>query len=169
MFLPQKPIMCLCCVCLRDIQIHHPKKMMLPKEDMLNVSSFPKQQVEFIWNTHRCKNPKVCSCTNLWNMPYCPTTHIECILQLLYVRRAVKIKSLLIYSLQLFSCGMLYCSQYKSIGPWVSTILALLSIITLGWLSWCQEKQIEYLSRSIIELCIQSPPSTNAGDGLHED
>ena len=102
-------------------------------------------------------------------MPYNPTTHIECILQLLYIRRAVKIKSLLIYSLQLFSCGMLYCSQYKSISPWVSTILALLSIITLGWLSWCQEKQIEYLSRSIVELCIQSPPSTNEGDGLHED
>ena len=102
-------------------------------------------------------------------MPYCVTSHIECILHLLYIRKEVKIKTLLIYTLQFLSCGMLYCTQYKTISPWISTILALLSIVTLGWLSWCQERQIEYLSRSIVELCIQTPSSANEGDGLHEN
>ena len=40
-----------CVVCI-------PKKIMLPKEDMLNFSSFPKEQVEFIWNTSVAKTPK---------------------------------------------------------------------------------------------------------------
>ena len=103
-----------------------------------------------------------------WNMPFNQSLHINCILQLLYARRIVRIKTLLIYFAQSLSCSMLYFSQYKAASPWIFTILALLSIITLSWLSWCQQKQIEYLSKSIIELCVQSP-SSNPGDGLHED
>ena len=102
-------------------------------------------------------------------MPYCVLGQIEIILHLLYIRKEIRIKTLLIYILQFLSCSMLYCTQYKSISPWVSTVLALLSLVTLGYLSWCQEKHIEYLNRSIIELCTQLPPSTDAGDGLHEN
>ena len=102
-------------------------------------------------------------------MPYCVLGQIEIILHLLYIRKEIRIKTLLIYILQFISCSMVYSAQYKSISPWVSTILALLSLVTLGYLSWCQEKHIEYLNRSIIELCTQLPPSNDAGDGLHED
>ena len=102
-------------------------------------------------------------------MPYCVVSHIECILHLLHIRKETKIKVLLIYTLQLLSCAMLYCAQYKTVSPWTTTALALLSLVTLGWLSWCQERHIEYLSRSIVELCIQTPPSANEGDGLHEN
>ena len=115
------------------------------------------------------QNPKNVLWTNLWKMPYCILGQIEIILHLLYIRKETRIKTLLIYILQFFSCSMLYCAQYKSISPWVSTVLALLSLVTLGYLSWCQEKHIEYLNRSIIELCTQLPPSNDAGDVLHEN
>ena len=102
-------------------------------------------------------------------MPYCILGQIEIILHLLYIRKETRIKALLIYILQFFSSGMLYCTQYKAISPWVTTVLALLSLVTLGYLSWCQERHIEYLNRSIIELCIQAPSSVDEGDGLHEN
>ena len=102
-------------------------------------------------------------------MPYCILGQIEIILHLLYIRKETRIKALLIYILQFFSCGMLYCAQYKAISPWVTTVLALLSLVTLGYLSWCQERHIEYLNRSIIELCIQAPSSADEGDGLHQN
>ena len=102
-------------------------------------------------------------------MPYSLVGQIEIILHLFSIRKRIRIKNLLINILQIISCSMVYCAQYKSISPWITTVLALLSLVTLGWLSWCQEKHIEYLNRSIIELCSQLPPSNNAGDGLHED
>ena len=114
------------------------------------------------------KIPK-CVLNRSLKMPYSLVGQIEIILHLLSIRKRIRIKTLLIHILQFISCSMVYCAQYKSISPWITTVLALLSLVTLGWLSWCQEKHIEYLNRSIIELCSQLPPSNNAGDGLHED
>ena len=56
-------------------------------------------------------------------MPYCVLSHIEFILHLIHIRKETKIKVLLIYTLQLLSCGMLYCAQYKTVSPWITTAL----------------------------------------------
>ena len=102
-------------------------------------------------------------------MPCCVVSHIEYILHLIQIRKQVQIKTLLIKTLQLLSCAMIYCVNYKTISPWITTVLALLSVVTLGWLSWCQERHIGHLSRSIVQLCIQTPPTANEEDGLHQN
>ena len=135
---------------------------------MLNSSSLLRTSRIQIGRNPITKIPK-CVLNRSLKMPYCLVGQIEIILHLLSIRKEIRIKTLLIYILQFISCSMVYCAQYKSISPWITTVLALLSLVTLGWLSWCQEKHIEYLNRSIIELCSQLPPSNNAGDGLHEN
>ena len=105
-------------------------------------------------------------------MPCCTISHIEYLLSLIQIRRQVQIKLILINSLQFISCVMIYSLNYKTISPYISTVLALLSIITLGWLSWCQERHIEQLGRSIVQLCLQTPsnnPTENDEDGLHQN
>ena len=129
---------------------------------------FENKQNSF-WKKSHYKKSQKCVLNRSLKMPYCLVGQIEIILHLLSIRKEIRIKTLLIHILQFISCSMVYCAQYKSISPWITTVLALLSLVTLGWLSWCQEKHIEYLNRSIIELCSQLPPSNNAGDGLHED
>ena len=102
-------------------------------------------------------------------MPCCVVSHIEHILHLIQIRRQTKIKTLLIKTLQLISLAMIYCVNYKQVSPWITTLLALLSVDTLGYLAWCQERNIEHLSRSIVQLCIQNPPTVNEEDGLHQN
>ena len=105
-------------------------------------------------------------------MPCCTISHIEYLLKLIQIRRQVQIKLILINSLQFISCVMIYSLNYKTISPYISTVLALLSIITLGWLSWYQQQHIEQLGRSIVQLCLQTPPNNpteNDEDGLHQN
>ena len=105
-------------------------------------------------------------------MSCCTITHIEYLLSLIQIRKQVQIKLILINTLQLISCVMVYSLNYKTVSPYISTVLALLSIITLGWLSWCQQRHIEKLGRSIVQLCLQTPPNNpteNDEDGLHQN
>ena len=105
-------------------------------------------------------------------MPCCTIAHIEYLLSLIQIRKQVQIKLILINTLQLISCVMIYSLNYKTISPYISTVLAVLSIVTLGWLSLCQQRHIEKLGRSIVQLCLLTPPNNpteNDEDGLHQN
>ena len=103
----------------------------------------------------------------------CTIAHIEYMLSLIQIRKEVQIKLILINILQFISCIMVWSLNYKTASPFVSTVLAVLSIVTLGWLSLCQQRHIEKLGKSIVQLCLQSPfnnPAENdhvSEDGLH--
>ena len=105
--------------------------------------------------------------------PQCIIAHIEYMLSLIQLRKETQIKLILINLLQFISCIMVWSLNYKTASPFVSTVLAVLSIVTLGWLSLCQQRHIEKLGKSIVQLCLQSPfnnPAENdrvSEDGLH--
>ena len=94
---------------------------------------------------------------------------IEIILHLFYLRRKIRIKDSLLNILQIISILMVLCVQYKSISPWVTTALAIISLVSLSWLSWCQQQHIEYLNRTLVELCSKLPSSNIDEENLHED
>ena len=104
----------------------------------------------------------------------CTIAHIEYMLSLIQIRKETQIKLILINLLQFISCIMVWSLNYKTASPFVSTVLAVLSILTLGWLSLCQQRHIEKLGKSIVQLCLQSPfnnPAENdrvSEDGLHQ-
>ena len=102
-------------------------------------------------------------------MPYNLIGQIEIILHLFSLRKRIRIKDLLINILQIISCLMVFCVQYKTVSPWVTTALALISLVSLSWLSWCQQQQIEYLNRNLVELCSQLPSSNIDEESLHDD
>ena len=105
-------------------------------------------------------------------MPCCTIAHIEYLLSLIQIREQVQIKLILINTLQFFSCIMVWSLNYKTASPFISTVLAVLSIVTLGWLSLCQQRHIEKLGRSIVQLCLLTPPNNpteNDEDGLHQN
>ena len=89
--------------------------------------------------------------------PTCIFLHIDYILALIQLRKETQIKLILINLLQLFSCVMVWSLNYRTASPYVSTVLGVLSIVTLGWLSLCQQRHIEKLGKSIVQLCMQSP------------
>ena len=102
-------------------------------------------------------------------MPYNLIGQIEIILHLFSLRKRIRIKDSLINILQIISCLMVFCVQYKTVSPWVTTALALISLVSLSWLSWCQQQHIEYLNRTLVELCSKLPSSNIDEENLHED
>ena len=58
--------------------------------------------------------------------------------------------------------------QYRSLSPWISSALAVISCTVLGWLSWCQHQNLAFLNKALVELC-QRLPSTVDEESLHED
>ena len=142
--------------------------MKLPKKNCQILAASSKASRIQNWKNYHYNIPK-CVLNRSLKMPYNLVGQIEIILHLFSIRKRIRIKNLLINILQIISCSMVYCVQYKSISPWVTTALALISLVTLSWLSWCQQKHIEHLNRSLIELCSQLPSSNNDEDGLHED
>ena len=89
--------------------------------------------------------------------PTCIFSHVDYLLALIQLRKETQIKLILINLLQLFSCVMVWSLNYRTISPYVSTVLGILSIVTLGWLALCQQRHIEKLGKSITTLCMQSP------------
>ena len=89
--------------------------------------------------------------------PTCIFLHIDYILALIQLRKETQIKLIMINLLQLFSCVRVWSLNYRTASPYVSTVLGVLSIVTLGWLSLCQQRHIEKLGKSIVQLCMQSP------------
>ena len=107
-----------------------------------------------------------------WSLhhPTCIFSHIEYMLALIQLRKETQIKLILINFLQLFSCVMVWSLNYQTASPYVSTILGVLSIVTLGWLSLCQQRHIEKLGKSIVQLCMQSPfNNTDENDRISEN
>ena len=47
--------------------------------------------------------------------------------------------------------------SYKSCTPYVTIVLGILSMITLGWIAICQQKHIQKLGETIPHLCTDSP------------
>ena len=89
--------------------------------------------------------------------PQCFFSHVDYLLALIQLRREIQIKLILLNLLQLFVFVMVWSLNYKTISPYVSTLLGILSIITLGWLAICQQRHIEKLGKTITALCMQSP------------
>ena len=89
--------------------------------------------------------------------PQCIFSHVDYLLTLIQLRREIQIKLTLLNILQLFVFLMMWSLNYKTISPYVSTLLGILSIITLGWLAICQQRHIEKLGKTITALCMQSP------------
>ena len=121
---------------------------------------FKKCLIHF-WNERLQKNLKVNSGTISvmpWSLhhPTCIFSHIEYMLALIQLRKETQIKLILINFLQLFSCVMVWSLNYRTASPYVSTVLGILSIVTLGWLALCQQKHIEKLGKIIVTLCMQS-------------
>ena len=76
---------------------------------------------------------------------------------LIELRREIQIKLTLLNVIQLFVFVMMWTLNYKTCSPYVSILLGILSIITLGWMAICQQRHIEKLGETIITLCMQSP------------
>ena len=89
--------------------------------------------------------------------PTCIFSHVDYLLALISLRREIQIKLILLNLLHLFVFLMVWSLNYKTISPYVSTLLGILSIITLGWLAICQQRHIEKLGKTITALCMQSP------------
>ena len=96
-----------------------------------------------------------------WSLhhPTCIFSHIEYMLALIQLRKETQIKLILINFLQLFSCVMVWSLNYRTASPYVSTVLGILSIVTLGWLSLCQQRHIEKLGKALYN-CVCSHPLT---------
>ena len=89
--------------------------------------------------------------------PQCIFSHVDYLLALIQLRREIQIKLILLNLLQLFVFVMVWSLNYKTISPYVSTLLGILSIITLGWLAICHQRHIKKLGKTITALCMQSP------------
>ena len=89
--------------------------------------------------------------------PQCIFSRVDYLLALIHLRREIQIKLILLNLFQLFVFVMVWYLNYKTISPYVSTVLVILSIATLGWLAICQQRHIEKLGKTITALCMQSP------------
>ena len=89
--------------------------------------------------------------------PQCTFSHVDYLLALIQLRREIQIKLTLLNILQLFVFMIMCTLNYKTCSPYVSILLGILSIITLGWLAICQQRHIEKLGKTITALCMQSP------------
>ena len=144
----------------------------LPRKLLLNFSSPSKKQVVFSLEAPLQKTQEMCVKIS-WRMP---EDHIICkielILHIFDLRKHSEIKSSLINILQsisiLITLWPLLCMQYRTLSPWVSSILAIISCITLGWLSWCQANNIAFLNRALVDLC-RRLPAANMEESLDEE
>ena len=90
--------------------------------------------------------------------PQCLHSHFEYLMSLITLRREINIRLNLINFLQLLIFGMMWGSlSYKSCTPYVTIVLGILSMITLGWIAVCQQKHIQKLGDTITHLCTDSP------------
>ena len=98
---------------------------------------------------------------------------IEIILHIFDLRKQTRIKNSLLKILQSISILIIFwpifCMQYRSLSPWISSALAIISCIILGWLSWCQSQNIAFLNRALVELCQKLPSSNMDEQSLDED
>ena len=98
---------------------------------------------------------------------------IEIILHLFDLNRQTRIKYSLLKILQFISVLIIFwpifCMRYQSISPWISSALAIISCIVLGWLSLCQHQNIAFLNRTLVELCQKLPSSNIDEQSLDED
>ena len=85
--------------------------------------------------------------------PQCIFSHVEYLVALIELRREIQIKLKLLNVIQL----SVFVINYKTCSPYVSILLGILSIITLGWMAICQQHHIEKLGETITTLCMQSP------------
>ena len=115
------------------------------------------------------KIPRKCVLKYLPRMSDHLICKIEIILHLFDLRRQTRIKFSLLKILQFISILTIFCMQYRSISPWISSALAVISCVVLGWLSWCQHQNIAFLNRTLVELCQKLPSSTIDEQSLHED
>ena len=142
--------------------------MKLPKKSCQILAAYSKASRIQNWKNYHYNIPK-CVLKISLKMPYNLIGQIEIILHLFSLRKRIRIKDSLINILQIISCLMVFCVQYKTVSPWVTTALALISLVSLSWLSWCQQQHIEYLNRTLVELCSQLPSSNIDEESLHED
>ena len=134
------------------------------------ISAVPPKQVAFkVWKLPILKSQRKCVLKYLPRMSDHLICKIETILHLFDLRRQSRIKNSLLKILQFISILIIFCMQYQSISPWISSALAIISCVVLGWLSWCQHQNIAFLNRTLVELCQKLPSSNIDEQSLHED
>ena len=137
---------------------------------LCQILAVPPKQVAFkVWKPPITISQRKCVLKYLPKMPDHLICKIEIILHLFCLRRKIRIKDSLLNILQIISILIVLCMQYKSISPWITTALAIISLVSLSWLSWCQHQHIEYLNRTLVELCSKLPSSNIDEENLHED
>ena len=93
---------------------------------------------------------------NLWNM----SSHLNCKIDLVLTVHSLvqknRIKSVLLHLLSFIST-LNFCMRYLSLAPWLASALSLINSITLGYLAYCQNANVTYLNRALVNLCQQLP------------
>ena len=137
---------------------------------LCQILAVPPKQVAFkVWKPPITISQRKCVLKYLPRMSDHLICKIEIILHLFDLRRQTRIKFSLLKILQFISILTIFCMQYQSISPWISSALAIISCVVLGWLSWCQHQNIAFLNRTLVELCQKLPSSNIDEQSLHED
>ena len=120
-----------------------------------------------IWKNHSKKPKKCVSLKDPWRMNDHLNCKIQLVLHIFGLLKQNRIKSSLLNLLSFISV-LIFCMQYSTVAPWVSSALALINSITLGWLAWCQHSNLVFLNQALVDLCQRLPHPGNEED-LHQD
>ena len=127
-----------------------------------------KPQVEIQFGRTILENPRN---VFYWKDPWRMNDHLNCKIQLVLhifgLLKQNRIKSSLLNLLSFISV-LIFCMQYSTFAPWVSSALAVINSIVLGWLAWCQHSNLVFLNQALVELCQRLRHPGNEED-LHED
>ena len=88
------------------------------------------------------------------------SSHLNCKIELVLTVHSLvqknRIKSVLLHLLSFIST-LNFCMRYLSLAPWLASALSLINSITLGYLAYCQNANVTYLNRALVNLCQQLP------------